>query len=378
VLIKHKQEPPLSPQETNPLVSEDVTRIILKCLAKDKEARYQSAEELLEDLSLVERGTAQGEKTAAARPVRRAGRSAKPWIWAVGGIIVVLVVAFAWYQRSQKELGTKVLDEIGRAGRVEVSRPPQLPSEAGSHVERHPGQKTERSGGLLSLLAPEILRNLSQKDVQGLLDFEKQISTIKAAIPPGTAFDEALTKAYEKVHESKRLNEEGRVAEAQKSRKEGQDEMQKLLTMVAQRDKALEAKSLLTQTKTRLQAVPGISENILFRAAALHERDADGAFNSNDFSGSRTLCSVLTQVYRLSGQCPDAAACLKSLAALVGQMRSAAENPASGKIDPWLKEKANDSERNAQLARARNDLEGAAEQYIQAAFLYQKMIDQES
>jgi len=64
VLIKHKQEPPRNPQETNPLVSEAVTRIILKCLAKEKEARYQSAEEVLEDLAAVERELPQAEKAA--------------------------------------------------------------------------------------------------------------------------------------------------------------------------------------------------------------------------------------------------------------------------------------------------------------------------
>jgi hypothetical protein len=110
--------------------------------------------------------------------------------------------------------------------------------------------------------------------------------------------------------------------------------------------------------------------------ASRREQDADSAFNNSDFSGSRTLCSVLAQVFRLSGQCSDAGACLKSLAALVVNMRSTAENPASGRIDPWLYEKAKDYEGNAQRALVQNDHEGAADQYIQAAFLYQKMIDQ--
>jgi hypothetical protein len=59
----------------------------------------------------------------------------------------------------------------------------------------------------------------------------------------------------------------------------------------------------------------------------------------------------------------------------MANMRSAAENPASGKIDPWLYEKAKACEGNAQRALVQNDHEGAADQYIQAAFLYQKMID---
>jgi serine/threonine-protein kinase len=372
VLIKHKQERPQSPQETNPLVSEDLTRIILKCLSKDKTARYQSAEELLEDLTAAEGALPQAEKIVAAR------RRARPWFRVGAGLAVVVALVFVWRQFAPKEPAHLGGDETDRAARVHVSRPPQPPPEVGSHVERAPGQKTEGARGLLSLLSPEVLGKLSQKDLQGLLDFEKQMATIKSAIPQGTALDEVWSTAYEKVRESKRLREEGRIEEAQKSRKEGQDEMQRLLTMVAQRDKALEAKGLMTQTKMRVQAVPGIGGNVLFRVASRREQDAQSAFDNNDFSGSRALCSVLAEVFRLSGQCTGAASCLKSLAGQVGAMRSAAEDPALGRSDPWLKEKAGDFERNAQLAQARNDPEGAAEQYIQAAFLYQKMIDQGS
>ena len=376
-LLKHKQDRPVSPQETNPLVSEDLTRIILKCLSKDKTARYQSAEELLEDLTAAEGTLPQAEKTTAARPRGGARHRAKPWLWVGAGLAVVVALVLAWRQFSLKEPARHVEGETGRASRVYVGRPPQ-PPEVEPRVEKAPGQKTEGTGGILSLLSPEVLRKLGPKEIQGLLDFEKQMANIKGAIPPGTALDEIWTSVYQKVHESKRLREEGRIEEAQKSGKEGQDEMQRLLTTVAQRDKALEAKGLMTRTKMRVQTVPGSAENVLFRVAARREQDAQSAFDKNDFSGSRTLCSVLTEVFKLSGQCADTASCLKGLAARVGTMRSAAENPASGKSDPWLKEKAGDFERMARLALSRNDPEGAAEQYIQAAFLYQKMIDQGS
>jgi hypothetical protein len=78
----------------------------------------------------------------------------------------------------------------------------------------------------------------------------------------------------------------------------------------------------------------------------------------------------------LSGRCSEAGACVRELAALVANMRSAAESPISGKIDPWLQKRAKEYETSAQRALVQNDHEGAAEQYIQAAFLYQKMIDQ--
>ena len=375
VLIKHKQESPQNPQESNPLVSEAMTRIILKCLAKEKEARYASVEELYEELTLAEGALPQAEKGVMTRPFPRARRRAKPWVWAGVGIAMLMAFVLIWYQFLRKAPARTIAEEAERARKVYVAKPPQPPPVSETRAERSPGQKSEGGRSLFSLLSPDALRKLSHNEIQGILDFEKQMANIKGVIPQGAAFDETWESAYRKVNEGKRLHEEGRIEEAQKTSKEGQDEMQKLLTMVAERDQALEAKSLLTEVKSRLRSRPGIDNNVLYRVAGRREQDAENAFINNDFSGSRTLSSVLTQVFRLSGQCADANACLKSLAVLVADMRSTAENPASGKIDPWLYEKAKECGGNAQRALVRNDQEGAADQYIQAAFLYQKMID---
>jgi serine/threonine-protein kinase len=376
VLIKHKQEPPRNPQESNPLISEAVTRIILKCLAKDMAARYPSAEELYQDLTLAEAALPQAEKEVMTGTFRGTRRLAKPWIWAGIGTAMVMAVVLIWYQFLRKEPARKITDEAGRARNVYAARLPPPPPAPEIHTDRSPGQKAEGVGALFSLFSPDSLRRLSQKEIQGILDFEKQMANIKGAIPQGAAFDETWENAYQKVREGKKLHQEGRIEEAQKTSKEGQDEMQKLLSMVAQREKALEEKSALAETKGRLRATPGIDNNVLYREASRRERDAEDAFNNNDFSGSRTLCSVLAQVFRLSGHCSEPDACLKSLADRVAEMRSLAENPASGRMDPWLHEKARDYEGNAQRALVQNDHEEAADQYIQAAFLYQKMIDQ--
>jgi len=54
VAVKQKTERPLAPRRVNPQISEDIDRIILKCLEKDKNRRYQDAEELLEELKTIE------------------------------------------------------------------------------------------------------------------------------------------------------------------------------------------------------------------------------------------------------------------------------------------------------------------------------------
>jgi TolB-like protein/predicted Ser/Thr protein kinase len=56
--LKHKTEFPRHPRELNAQVPEELDRLILKCLAKKREERYQSADELLAELIRFKEGTA--------------------------------------------------------------------------------------------------------------------------------------------------------------------------------------------------------------------------------------------------------------------------------------------------------------------------------
>jgi serine/threonine protein kinase/Tfp pilus assembly protein PilF len=64
---KHMTGPIEGPKEYNPQVPEDLNRLILKCLEKDKEKRYQSAEELLEDLDKIDSGISTTERVVPER-----------------------------------------------------------------------------------------------------------------------------------------------------------------------------------------------------------------------------------------------------------------------------------------------------------------------
>jgi len=62
VALKHKTQLPQDPGKLNPQVSEDLSRLILICLEKDKERRYQTAQELLAKLRNIEKGSPITEK----------------------------------------------------------------------------------------------------------------------------------------------------------------------------------------------------------------------------------------------------------------------------------------------------------------------------
>jgi len=67
IAVKHKTEAPPNPKEFNSQIPEDLTHLILKCLEKDKEKRYQSPEELLAELTKIEKGVPTAERVIPKR-----------------------------------------------------------------------------------------------------------------------------------------------------------------------------------------------------------------------------------------------------------------------------------------------------------------------
>ena len=57
IAMKHKGEKPKDPRDLDPQIPEDISHLILKCMEKDKERRYQSAGELLAELGKIEKET---------------------------------------------------------------------------------------------------------------------------------------------------------------------------------------------------------------------------------------------------------------------------------------------------------------------------------
>ena len=69
VAYKHKNEPPIPPRKVNAQVPEPLNGLILRCLEKDKESRYQTADEALADLVRIEEGLPISERVVLkARP----------------------------------------------------------------------------------------------------------------------------------------------------------------------------------------------------------------------------------------------------------------------------------------------------------------------
>ncbi len=67
VALKQKVQAPQDPRKINPQIPEDLSRLILKCLEKEKDKRYQSAEQVLSDIGHIEKGIPTTERVIPAR-----------------------------------------------------------------------------------------------------------------------------------------------------------------------------------------------------------------------------------------------------------------------------------------------------------------------
>ena len=89
--ILHRQ--PVTPRALNARVSPEMERIILKCLEKERENRYQSAKEIGVDLRRLSGSSDAAVAAATTRPASRR-RVALP---AAGALMVALALVAGWY-----------------------------------------------------------------------------------------------------------------------------------------------------------------------------------------------------------------------------------------------------------------------------------------
>lgn len=104
IALKHKTDPTPDPRELNERIPVELCRVIMRCMSKDKEKRYQSAEELLSELTGVEKGLTSAEweipkkkpRTRKPKTKRPAARSIDFSQWlrplAYGGAALALIV----------------------------------------------------------------------------------------------------------------------------------------------------------------------------------------------------------------------------------------------------------------------------------------------
>ncbi len=107
--VKHKSEAPRNPKELNSQIPDDLSRVILRCIGKDKEQRYQSAGEVRSELKNIEKGIPTTEKVIPKRkPITSKEITVtfdlkKLFVPALVIAALVIAVVLIWKPWSQKE-----------------------------------------------------------------------------------------------------------------------------------------------------------------------------------------------------------------------------------------------------------------------------------
>ena len=108
--MKHKGEMPQNPQELNTQISDDLNRMILRCLEKDKEKRYQSAGEMRAELEAIEKGMPTTErlfprrKSVTSKEITVTFSTKKLLIPALAIVAVIAAAVLVWQLIPQKRI----------------------------------------------------------------------------------------------------------------------------------------------------------------------------------------------------------------------------------------------------------------------------------
>jgi serine/threonine protein kinase len=78
IALKHKSENPQDPMELNPQIPANLSQLILKCLAKEKEERPQSASQFSTELSGIDAGIPTTQKEIAKKKPLTSATYASP------------------------------------------------------------------------------------------------------------------------------------------------------------------------------------------------------------------------------------------------------------------------------------------------------------
>jgi hypothetical protein len=419
IAMKHKSEPPPDPRNLNTQVTEGLSQVILKCMQKEKRDRYQSVEELLADLKNIEEGLPTTERIVpAAEPRPQTSKeitvtlNTKKLLVRVAALMIILVgIVVVWRLLPRKE-GVISSQESGHI--VVPPAPPEIKKDTViARAQKESQKESEKTGTestrtreprtvspefkwlipkdvekyldaskyskdaqwlmrTFNLLGPEVIKHLGKDDLKGIENF---LENIKGNLPEEGAHRAIIDQIKGKLQEGQKLQEEGKQEEAQKSYSEGQTQMQKLLEIVRDREGADRAKTSMEQARmVASQRLAEEEDNLLYRVAQEKVEDANDAYEESDFAGSKTLYTILARIFAFSIEGCEDARCIEVLKNFVDGLRKEAtrmDAPSSASAS-WYFEHAKEEEEQAASLVEEDDLEDAAERYIQAAFLYEK------
>lgn len=394
VAMKHKNQVPPNPTDLNAQVTLDLSRVILRCLEKEKSQRYQNAEDLLADLKNIEDGLPTTQKiTPKAKPqpsdeITVTFNKKKFLIPAL--IVLAILAAFVISQVISSKRTETTSQET--SGMVTPPAPPEISAESKDLASRKtvpsfrnlipediekvidPSRfsgEIQWLGRALSMISPEAMKQIDEEELKG---FEKFLVTIREKLPEEGSYRSAIDQVRSKLKEGKKLQDAGKQKEAEESYLDSQSQMRTLLESVRQKERADRAKDSMEQARVYAnQRISTEEDNLLFSVAEEQVKIAADSYEKGDFAGARTLYGVLEKIFTYSVQKSDAAGGVEILKNYVAGLRTEVNIAGIPASASWFYDRAREEEERAKMLSEKKEYAAAAETCIQAAFLYQKV-----
>ena len=208
IALKHKTQAPPEPREFNAQIPEDLSRVILKCLEKDKQKRYQRAEDVLSELQSIEKDIPTEERIILEKKVELETKRKRFRSFLIPGIALVvtaiIVAGYFFFGQFLKtgEIGSEALSEMKWKSSIAV-----LPVE-----DLSPQRDQELLCGAmhddiitkLRILIPD-LRVMSKLAVTTYADKDKSSIDIGKELNVVTILESSLRKEGENIQMNVRL-----------------------------------------------------------------------------------------------------------------------------------------------------------------------------
>jgi tetratricopeptide (TPR) repeat protein len=208
--MKHKSEIPKDPRELNTQIPDDLSKVILRCMEKDKEKRYQIAGEVRSELENIEKGIPTTErivpkrKPITSREITVTFGLKKLFIPALVVVALVIIAVVIWRPWSQKET---------------VPIPPDKPSLAVMYFENNTGDEglDHYRKAISDLLITDLAQSKHIRVIRGdrLFNILRQLNLIDAEIYSSEDLKEVASRGrathvlqgtYTKAGENFRVN----------------------------------------------------------------------------------------------------------------------------------------------------------------------------
>ena len=167
--VKHKSEKPTDPKEYNSQISDDLNRLILKCLEKEKENRYQSAADVKSELERIEKGLPTTEKAIpkkkplTSKEITVQFNLKKILLPALAVAVLAIMAVLLWRFLPKKEL---------------ILAPSGKPSLAIMYFKNNTGE--EGLDHLRTMLCDLLIADLSQSTYIKVLSMDRLFSILKS------------------------------------------------------------------------------------------------------------------------------------------------------------------------------------------------------